>query len=119
MHADPGPMAAEPRPPPLEPPHERPHPPPPPPPAPPPAPIASAPSPAFAAALEAHPHARLVLGAALADKPSHAYLFHGPAGTGKAAGARAFAAELLAVGEADPDAARTRVMHGSHPDLTW
>src|SRR5215212_9399356 len=77
------------------------------------------PAPAFAAALEAHPHARLVLGAALADRPSHAYLFHGPAGTGKAAAARAFAAELLAAGEADPDAARTRVMHGSHPDLTW
>jgi DNA polymerase-3 subunit delta' len=77
------------------------------------------PSPAFAAALEAHPHARLVLGAALADAPSHAYLFHGPAGTGKAAAARAFAAELLAAGEADPDAARTRAMHGAHPDLTW
>jgi DNA polymerase-3 subunit delta' len=74
---------------------------------------------AFDAALEAHPHARLVLGAALADKPSHAYLFHGPAGTGKAAAARAFAAELLAAGESDPDAARQRVMHGSHPDLTW
>src|SRR4051794_6996664 len=74
---------------------------------------------AFAGALEAHPHARLVLGAALADKPSHAYLFHGPAGTGKAAAARAFAAELLAESEADPDAARVRAMHGSHPDLTW
>src|SRR4051794_29464700 len=74
---------------------------------------------AFAGALEAHPHARLVLGAALADKPSHAYLFHGPAGTGKAKAARAFAAELLAAGESDPEAARLRVMHGSHPDLTW
>ena len=80
---------------------------------------AAAPSPEFAAALEAHPHARLVLGAALADKPSHAYLFHGPAGTGKAAAARAFAAELLAAGETDPGAARIRAMHGSHPDLTW
>lgn len=83
------------------------------------APAASPPSPEFAAALEAHPHARLVLGAALADKPSHAYLFHGPAGTGKAAVARAFAAELLAAAEPDPDAARLRAMHGSHPDLTW
>jgi DNA polymerase-3 subunit delta' len=80
---------------------------------------AASPSSAFAEALEPHPHARLVLGAALADKPSHAYLFHGPAGTGKAAAARAFAAELLAAGEADPDAARLRVMHGAHPDLTW
>jgi DNA polymerase-3 subunit delta' len=73
----------------------------------------------FAEALEPHPHARLVLGAALADKPSHAYLFHGPAGTGKGATALAFAAELLAAGESDPDAARVRAMHGSHPDLTW
>jgi len=77
------------------------------------------PAPAFDEALEPHPHARLVLGAALADKPSHAYLFHGPAGTGKAKAALAFAAELLAAGETDPDAARTRVMHRSHPDLTW
>jgi DNA polymerase-3 subunit delta' len=84
-----------------------------------PAASAPAPSPEFAAALEAHPHARLVLGAALADKPSHAYLFHGPAGTGKAAAARAFAAELLAAAESDPGAARIRAMHGSHPDLTW
>jgi DNA polymerase-3 subunit delta' len=74
---------------------------------------------AFDEALEPHPHARLVLGAALADKPSHAYLFHGPAGTGKAKAALAFAAELLAATESDPDAARTRVMHRSHPDLTW
>jgi DNA polymerase-3 subunit delta' len=77
------------------------------------------PAPAFDEALEPHPHARLVLGAALADKPSHAYLFHGPAGTGKAKAALAFAAELLAAGETDPGAARTRVMHRSHPDLTW
>ena len=77
------------------------------------------PAPAFDEALEPHPHARLVLGAALADKPSHAYLFHGPAGTGKAKAALAFAAELLAAGETEPDAARTRVMHRSHPDLTW
>jgi DNA polymerase III subunit delta' len=33
--------------------------------------------------------------------------------------ARAFAAELLAEGAADPDEVRTRVMHGPHPDLTW
>src|SRR4029450_704000 len=52
-------------------------------------------------------------------QPSHAYLFHGPAGTGKRTVARAFAAELLAEGSDDPDAVRTRVMHGAHPDLTW
>lgn len=72
------------------------------------------------AALEAHPHARMVLGSALrTGEPSHAYLFHGPAGTGKSAAARAFAAELLAAGASDPDAARLRVQHGAHPDLTW
>jgi DNA polymerase III subunit delta' len=51
--------------------------------------------------------------------PSHAYLFHGPAGAGKRAVARAFAAELLAEGAQDPDNARERVHHGVHPDLTW
>ena len=52
-------------------------------------------------------------------RPSHAYLLHGPAGSGKRAAARAFAAELLARGAADPASARTRVDHGAHPDLTW
>ena len=73
------------------------------------------------AALEPHPHAAAVLGAALEPErgPAHAYLLHGPAGTGKRDAARAFAAELLSRGAADPDNARTRVQHGSHPDLTW
>jgi DNA polymerase-3 subunit delta' len=71
------------------------------------------------AALQAHPHARMVVQAALADSPSHAYLFHGPSGTGKRDAARAFAAELLAQGADDPDAIRLRVQHGAHPDLTW
>ena len=73
------------------------------------------------AALEPHPHAAAVLGAALAPErgPAHAYLLHGPAGTGKRDAARAFAAELLSRGAPDPDNARTRVQHGSHPDLTW
>lgn len=70
---------------------------------------------------ERHPHARAVLSAALPPngRPSHAYLFHGPAGAGKRSVARAFAAELLADGAADPDNARERVRHGVHPDLTW
>src|ERR671932_329078 len=72
------------------------------------------------AGTEDHPQARMVLSTALASgQPSHAYLFHGPAGTGKRTVARAFAAELLAEGSSDPEAVRTRVMHGAHPDLTW
>src|SRR5215208_982734 len=76
---------------------------------------------AVLAALDPHPHAAAVLGAALEPErgPAHAYLLHGPAGTGKRDAARAFAAELLARGAADPDNARARVQHGSHPDLTW
>jgi DNA polymerase III subunit delta' len=68
-----------------------------------------------------HPHARAVLGPALkpGGRPSHAYLLHGPAGTGKRAAARAFAAELLAEGAAEPDGVRARVAAGVHPDLTW
>jgi DNA polymerase III subunit delta' len=71
------------------------------------------------AGTEDHAQARMVLGAALEGKPSHAYLFHGPAGTGKRTAARAFAAELLAEGMPDPDDTRRRALHGSHPDLTW
>jgi DNA polymerase III subunit delta' len=73
------------------------------------------------AGTDRHPHARAVLGAALPPdgRPSHAYLFHGPAGAGKRAVARAFAAELLADGATDPENARERVRHGVHPDLTW
>jgi DNA polymerase-3 subunit delta' len=71
-------------------------------------------------ALEPHPHAAAVLGAAAAEgRPSHAYLLHGPAGSGKRDAARAVAAELLARGAADPAGARTRALHGVHPDLTW
>jgi DNA polymerase-3 subunit delta' len=73
------------------------------------------------AELERHPHARAVLAPALTApaRPSHAYLFHGPGGAGKRAAARALAAELLSEGAPDVENARTRVMHGTHPDLTW
>jgi DNA polymerase-3 subunit delta' len=72
-------------------------------------------------ATERHPHARAVLSGALPPdgRPSHAYLFHGPGGSGKATVARAFATALLSEGAADPDSVRARVEHGVHPDLTW
>lgn len=78
-------------------------------------------SPAPLAGIDAHPHARAVLGPGVPPKgsPSHAYLFHGPPGTGRRAVARAFAAELLADGAGDPAEVRERVARGAHPDLTW
>jgi DNA polymerase-3 subunit delta' len=70
--------------------------------------------------IEEHPHARALLIPALPPgEASHAYLFHGPAGAGKRAVARAFASALLADGATDPVEAAARVERGSHPDLTW
>lgn len=65
--------------------------------------------------------ARVALTAALASGPSHAYLFRGPRGAGKAAVARAFAAEILVAGASDPDDARRRALldPSPHPDLVW
>jgi DNA polymerase III subunit delta' len=60
-------------------------------------------------ALGEQPQARLLLAAAVSEGPAHAYLFHGPAGVGKRAAARAFAAALL--GD------ERRVLAGTHPDL--
>jgi DNA polymerase-3 subunit delta' len=73
------------------------------------------------AELDHHPHARAVLGPALASggQPSHAYLFHGPGGAGKRSFTRALCAELLAAGSPGPDSARARALAGVHPDLTW
>lgn len=74
--------------------------------------------------LEATEHqarARVVLSAALAGEPSHAYLFRGPRGSGKRAAARAFAAELLAAASVEPEDARRRALldPSPHPDLVW
>jgi len=61
------------------------------------------------------------LESAVREGPSHAYLFVGPKGSGKAAMARAFAAELLVEGSADPEESRRRALASSapHPDLIW
>ncbi len=71
--------------------------------------------------IEAHPHARAVLAPALRERAtaSHAYLFHGPSGTGKRAVAQAFAAALLADETHDAQSVRERIARGAHPDLTW
>jgi DNA polymerase III subunit delta' len=72
-------------------------------------------------ATEHQPRARMVLSAALAAGPSHAYLFRGPRGAGKRAAARAFAAEILAAASDDPSDARRRALldPSPHPDLVW
>ena len=72
-------------------------------------------------ATEHQPRARLALAAALAAGPSHAYLFRGPRGSGKRAAARAFSAEILAIGAEDAGDARRRALldPSPHPDLVW
>lgn len=77
--------------------------------------------PALEKAAADQPRVGLALGAALDDGPSHAYLVEGPSGSGKAAIARAFAAELLASGSRDPADTRRRAMldPSPHPDLIW
>lgn len=56
---------------------------------------------------------------AAAQQPVHAYLFLGPAGSGKLAAARAFAGEVLAGPVASETAARHRTLAaaGKHPDV--
>jgi DNA polymerase-3 subunit delta' len=73
------------------------------------------------AATEHQPRARIALEAGLRDPGalSHAYLFHGPVGSGKRAAAREFAAALIARGSDDPDDTRRRVLSGVHPDIAW
>ncbi len=74
-------------------------------------------------------HARLVLGKSLTSLEdsegkgrstlSHAYLFQGPPGAGKREAAKAFAAEILALGQTDSGEIRRRALAGVHPDLAW
>ncbi len=73
------------------------------------------------AGLEHQPRARIAFEAGLRDKQSlsHAYLLHGPAGSGKRTAARAFAAALIAAGADDPADAERRALSGVHPDVTW
>lgn len=75
------------------------------------------------AATEYQPRVRAALTAALKGDPSHAYLLHGPAGSGKRRVARVFAAELLAagIGPDDADDTRRRALldPSPHPDLIW
>jgi DNA polymerase-3 subunit delta' len=87
----------------------------------PPAPPQSAALEGTLAGIEPHAHARAVLLPALppAGTPSHAYLFHGPPGTGKRTVARSLAAALLTDGARSPASVAERVARGSHPDLTW
>jgi DNA polymerase III subunit delta' len=68
---------------------------------------------------ESQPHAAAVLVPALPPEgvPSHAYLFHGPPGSGKRTAAEAFATRLLA--DAEDLAVAERVARRTHPDLTW
>ena len=66
---------------------------------------AAAPSPlpeGLEAVTAEQPAVAATLAAALAAGPTHAYALIGPAGSGKRAVARAFAAELLAEGSDDP-----------------
>ena len=62
-----------------------------------------------------------MLASAVREGPSHAYLLVGPQGAGKAALARAFAADLLAEGSPDPAGTRRRceTVPSPHPDLIW
>lgn len=71
-------------------------------------------------AINGHPQAKAVLGPVFSGSSgaSHAYLFHGPAGSGRAEIAEALAVELLARGS-DRDDTAIRVKGRTHPDLEW
>ena len=70
--------------------------------------------------LAAHPHAQAVLGPVVEGSAdaSHAWLFHGPPGCGRAEVAEAVATALLSRGAQRDDIA-SRVANRTHPDLMW
>ena len=70
---------------------------------------------------ERHPHARAVLSAALPPEgsPSHAYLFHGPAGAASATWPARSPPRCWPRARPTPTPCALRVAHGVHPDLTW
>jgi DNA polymerase-3 subunit delta' len=73
----------------------------------------------LAEATRHQPRARAALMAALGS-PSHAYIFRGPRGAGKAAAARAFAAELLTGAHlTQRTPGRVLLDPSPHPDLAW
>lgn len=75
----------------------------------------------LAEATEHQPRVSVELDNAIAQGPSHAYLFQGPSGSGKAKAARAFAAEILSSGSENPEETRRRALldPSPHPDLVW
>ena len=75
----------------------------------------------LAEATSHQPLAAAELDAALRHGPSHAYLFQGPSGSGKAKATRSFAAEILSRSSENPEDTRRRVLldPSPHPDLVW
>ncbi|MGH2722474.1 MAG: AAA family ATPase, partial [Actinomycetota bacterium] len=68
--------------------------------------------------LGGQPRAAAIL-AAVAGEPRDAYLVVGPAGSGKADAARAFAAAILCPGACGACTVCVRVFKGIHPDVQW
>ena len=68
--------------------------------------------------LDQHPHAAAVLGAALEGRPAHAYLLHGPAGSGKRDAAEVAGHDVLVVGGGDAAAENALLLAEVCPTVT-